>query len=102
MNPSSHASDDVTLREARFGFRFFARRYFLKLSFGTERRSGERLAAEGQMRVPIMPLAYGVLGSVLLFFFGLFCFLYLLKAATGINLFSVRSFLHPIYALFFE
>lgn len=101
MNPPSQVSDDVTLREARFGFRFFARRYFLKLSFGTERRSGERLAAEGQMRVPMVPVAYGLLTSVLLFFFGLFCSLYLLKATVGVNLFSARSFLHPIYALFF-
>ncbi len=102
MNPSSHTSDDVTRREARFGFCLFARRYFVRLSFGTERRSGERLAAEGQKRLPIISVAYGLVGSVLLFLFGLFCLLYLLKATIGLNLFRSRSILHPIYSLFFE
>lgn len=100
--PDDGTGCDVTSHEARFGFRLFAQRYFVRLAFGTERRSGERLHAEGQVPVPVAPVAYGLVGSVFFFLFGVLCFVYLLKAMAGINLFKEASFLHPIYSLFFE
>ena len=85
-----------------FGIRLFGRAYYVNLRIGAERRSPGRLAAEGQVRVPLVATAYVTTGSVLFCIFGVFCFLYLLKSMAGINLFSGASPFHPIYALFFE
>ena len=85
-----------------FGIRVFGRAYYLTLRLGAERRSPRRLAAEGQVRVPLVATAYVTTGSVLFCIFGIFCFLYLLKSMAGINLFAGASPFHPIYALFFE
>lgn len=93
--------DDVTLREARMGLRLFAHHYFLRISFGRERRHQSRLEAENQVPLPMRPVTYGVTGTLFFLLFGMACFFYVLKATFGINLQSRPSFLHPIYQLIF-
>lgn len=87
-------------QNGHFGFTLFSRRYFLRLAMGEERRSDQRLDAEGQKQVPVLPVASGLAGTLIFSLFGVLCFLYLLKALTGVDLFEGTSVLHPLYELF--
>lgn len=86
----------------RFGLRLFRERYYLNVCLGRERRSPARLQNEGQVRLPVIATAYLTVVSAFFWFFGIVCFVYLLKSLAGINIFAHTSALHPLYALFFE
>ena len=78
-----------------------ARRYYVRLLVGRERRNLARLHGEGQSHVTRISIFYGVLTALLAgsMLFGMFCALYLLKSFSGINLFEGESPLHPLYIL---
>lgn len=87
--------------ERRFGVRLPGRRYFIDIRIGRERRAAERLADEGQARLPLATLISCGFGSLFLMVFGAACFAYLLKSLVGINLFDRDSVLHPLYVAVF-
>ena len=87
----------------RFGLRLFRGRYYLNVRFGRERRGFARLQEEGQVRLPVAATAYLSVFSAFFWFFGIVCFVYLLKSIAGINIFAhSTSPLHPLYIYVFE
>lgn len=94
--------EEIRSKEVRLGMNVLARRYFMLVRIGEERRDPVRLEVEGQVRVPARAVAYGMASTVFFLLFGIICSLYLLKAMAGINFLSQVSPLHPLYALFFE
>jgi len=84
------------------GLRLPCSRHFIAVYVGQERRSLERLEAEGQpsvsIRRPRLTLMAGLLLAGFLFFsllLGSVVSLYMLKSAAGIDLFEEHSPLHP-------
>jgi hypothetical protein len=77
-------------------------RFYFTLFAGPERRSRERLEEEGQTSIPRQAILISAAITTLISFsaFGLFCTLYLLKAAMRFNLFHGVSPFHPLYELF--
>lgn len=80
----------------------FVKRFYVNFAAGPEQRNQIRLSDEGLNRSSRLAVFYGAVIVALLgyFFFGLFCFLYLLKSVLNINIFSGASPLHPLYELF--
>jgi hypothetical protein len=102
---SSLASDVRASHEIEFRVSiptlFWGTRYFTVFS-GLERRSEERLQAEGQTKWTRRSLFFFAIVLALTSFalFGVFCLLYLLKSVLGLNLLSSPSPFHPLYSLF--
>lgn len=82
-----------TMLWGRFCFTLFA---------GPEHRNRERRDEDGQTSIPRQAILISAAITTLLSFsaFGLFCTLYLLKAAMRLNLFQGASPFHPLYELF--
>lgn len=95
----AQALDATPIVDWRIGIRLPGRRYYLNIRIGRERRTLERLAGEGQVRMPVGAVAYGVAATAFFFAFGVLCFLYLLKSVAGIDLFAEHSPLHPLFEL---
>jgi hypothetical protein len=90
-------SDDVSA--ALFDERFGQRTYYINIRIGSELRSTERLASEGQVRVSGAAFFYCLICSGAIMLFGTLCILYLLKSGLGGELSDGYSVLHPLFAM---
>lgn len=77
-------------------------RLYFNFSAGREQRNPLRLADEGLTSSSRRAAFLGIITVVLIgyCFFGIFCFLYLLKSIFRINAFAGQSPFHPLYVLF--
>jgi hypothetical protein len=83
----------------QFGIRIGRKTYYVNLRIGTESRSPERLAGEGQVRVNGLAFLYCVVCTGAIMLFGTLCLIYLIKSGMGINLTDGDSILHPLFAV---
>lgn len=76
--------------------------FYFTIFAGPERRNAERLAAEGQTSLARQTVFVSIVLAIVIScaLFGVFCLVYLLKSALGLDLFRGGSPFHPLYRLF--